>query len=427
METFNSEHYVQLLSSMIAHTEKLQNNPPVLIPQESLIADIVVRELESCKNIKIKRCEYTQGRPNLVIKYENFVDEIPKKSLGFVGSHMDVVPIGNPSEWKVDPFKLTIDEKDPDILYGRGTTDCLGHVALLTLLLKYLSENDIKLDYVLGIIFIADEENGDDETIGIKHLMQDGELDFLKYGPVYWLDSSDIYPTVGSGTGMAWDLCVKGKKGHSGMPNNTINPMIFAIDATLGMLEVFKKNFPAHDKEKDYKYPCSSNMKPTQWKGTGGSINQICNECTVQGDVRLTPFYDWKDVQKVLNEYIDDLNQNPEKFPSYHESFPFKLNDEEKVKLELKWPREPYLGIACDMESVGFKLISDATKKIHGSMDVQSCCGSLPLIADLQHAGFDMQICGYGHGESYHANNEYCRLSGMKKGYEILLNIVASY
>jgi len=62
------------------------------------------------------------------------------------GSHMDVVP-ANPEEWtkgtfpdfvrristltcpNVDPFKLTI---EGDKLYGRGTTDCLGHVALLT-------------------------------------------------------------------------------------------------------------------------------------------------------------------------------------------------------------------------------------------------------------------------------------------------------
>ena len=48
--------------------------------------------------------------------------------MAFVGSHLDVVP-ADPVNWIVDPFKLTI---DGDKLYGRGTTDCLGHVALFT-------------------------------------------------------------------------------------------------------------------------------------------------------------------------------------------------------------------------------------------------------------------------------------------------------
>ncbi len=41
---------------------------------------------------------------------------------------MDVVP-ANPDEWTHDPFTFRVDGDD---LYGRGTTDCLGHVALVT-------------------------------------------------------------------------------------------------------------------------------------------------------------------------------------------------------------------------------------------------------------------------------------------------------
>ena len=45
----------------------------------------------------------------------------------------------DPEAWNVDPFKLSI---DGDKLYGRGTTDCLGHVALMTTLFTQLSEID---------------------------------------------------------------------------------------------------------------------------------------------------------------------------------------------------------------------------------------------------------------------------------------------
>lgn len=426
---FTYKAYVDLLSRMIKHTKSLQNKPPTLIPQEALIADIVESELVDVKYVSVKRVEYVQGRPNLVIKYENHPDSSSiTKSLGFIGSHMDVVP-ANPSEWKVDPFVLTVDSENPDILWGRGTTDCLGHVALLVMLLQYLSSHDVKLDYVLGVVLIADEENGDDHTIGIPHLSKDGELDFLKNGPVFWMDSSDIYPTVGSGTGMGWELTVKGKRGHSGMPYNAINPVVFAMSATLGMLEVFKKNFPAHPTEATYKYPCSSNMKPTQWCPTEGSVNQIASVAVIKGDIRATPFYDWKQIRKVIDQYIESLNQHPEQLPQYHESFPDHLDDKEKTKVEfiLRWIADPYLGIACDMTSPGFKLISQATSHVHGSMDVQSCCGSLPLIADLQASGLDMQIIGYGNGDAYHANNEYCTFSGMRKGFDICVNVIHGF
>ncbi len=52
------------------------------------------------------------------------------------GSHMDVVH-ADPSKWERDPFTLSV---EGDRLYGRGTTDCLGHVALLTQFFKRLAE-----------------------------------------------------------------------------------------------------------------------------------------------------------------------------------------------------------------------------------------------------------------------------------------------
>ncbi|AYV77645.1 MAG: acetylornithine deacetylase, partial [Dasosvirus sp.] len=142
-----------------------------------------------------------------------------------------------------------------------------------------------------------------------------------------------------------------------------------------------------------------------------------------------TPFYDWKCVRQVLDKHIDELNKNPKLLPQQHKAFPYCLDNEEKstVNFELKWLSDPYVGIACNMESVGFKLISEATKKIKGDMDYNSCTGSLPLIAELHEQGFDMQIIGYGVGQAYHANDEYCRFSGMKMGYSILMDVINNY
>jgi acetylornithine deacetylase len=423
---FDRDEYVSLLAKMISCTQRLQNKPPQFIPMESLIADIVKTELNGLEFIKIEEKCYKPNRSNLIIKYENYKNSVNNKSLGFIGSHMDVVP-ANPEEWHRDPFELIVDENDEDILWGRGTTDCLNHVALLTVQLKHLSKNNVKLDYTLGVVFIADEESGEDKTIGISQLAKDGYLDFLKNGPVYWVDSSDTYPTVGSGTGMAWELTVYGKRGHSGMPFNCINPVPIAFEASKSIIKKFSQLFPQHPNDIIYKYPCSSNMKQTQIIATEGSINQIPNCVTIKGDVRLTPFWDWRIVRQTILDHVQEINDNMQLMLDLDPTLPIILPDGSKARVEFKWLGDPYVGIACDMKSIGFSLISNATQKVMGQMKFVSCCGSLPLIAELQEMGFDMQIIGYGNGDAYHANNEYCRVSGMTNGYNIILDVIMNY
>ena len=55
--------------------------------------------------------------------------------------------------------------------------------------------------------------------IGIDELEKQGELRFLKDGPLYWVDSANFGPTLGTGGMCAWELTVNGKKFHSGFPH----------------------------------------------------------------------------------------------------------------------------------------------------------------------------------------------------------------
>ena len=49
-------------------------------------------------------------------------------------------------------------------------------------------------------------------------------------------------------------------------------------------------------------------------------------------------------------------------------------------------------GIACSLDSDGFKKLDEATREVVGESNPYSDCGSLPLVADLQEAGFDVQV-----------------------------------
>lgn len=50
-------------------------------------------------------------------------------------------------------------------------------------------------------------------------LLKDGRLDELKGGPVYWVDSADSHPCVGTAAAIVWTLRAKGHLFHSGLPH----------------------------------------------------------------------------------------------------------------------------------------------------------------------------------------------------------------
>jgi acetylornithine deacetylase len=181
----NEEDFLKVLEELLSHVEHLQNSPPELIPQEELAANVVVKYLEPYTvekggPLKVKKCTYVPGRSNVVIEYPGTSGD--EAIVSFVGSHLDVVP-AVPHEWDFDPFHLT---RQGDVLRGRGVTDCLGHVAMLSVFFKQLAETKPKLKTSVKAIFIASEENSSIPGIGIEEMQKKGELVSFKNGPLFW-------------------------------------------------------------------------------------------------------------------------------------------------------------------------------------------------------------------------------------------------
>ena len=66
--------------------------------------------------------------------------------------------------------------------------------------------------------------------------------------------------------------------------------------------------FLQHADEVKYKFATPSTMKPTQIKCSEGSINQLPPWTEIQGDIRLTPFYDVDECMKKVKGYVEELN-----------------------------------------------------------------------------------------------------------------------
>ncbi|XP_031099204.1 acetylornithine deacetylase isoform X1 [Ipomoea triloba] len=420
----NKERFVALLGKLIGESKYVQNNPPELIPEEDRVVKHVLDSLLPFSTttgggpLVINHVTYKPNRGNLVVEYPGTQ---PGKVLSFVGMHMDVVT-ANPADWDFDPFSLSI---DGDKLRGRGTTDCLGHVALVAELMRQLGETKPQLKSTVVAVFIASEENSSIPGVGVDALVKDGLLDKLKHGPLFWIDTADKQPCVGTGGMIPWKLKVTGKLFHSGLAHKAINPLELAMEALKEIQLRFYKDFPPHPKEQIYGFATPSTMKPTQWSYPGGGINQIPAECTVSGDVRLTPFYSVSDVMTKLQEYVDDLNANIDKLDTRGPVSKYALPDENlRGRLSICFD-EASSGVACNLESRGFQVLCKATEEIVGHVKPYSITGTLPLIRDLQDEGFDVQTSGYGLMATYHAKNEYCLLTDMCQGYGVFASIIS--
>eukprot|EP00501_MAST-03F_sp_TOSAG23-6_P001940 GSMAST32.ASY1.ANO1.2021.1 assembled CDS len=160
--SLNEERFLGLMEKLIPCAEFVQNHPPDLVPQEGKVVAILMEKLSN----------YAPGRSNLIITYPGTE---PDQIVSFVGSHLDVVPV-NKDEWTKEPFIMT---REGDLIYGRGTTDCLGHVAVITDFFCQLAEKQR-------------------------------------------IDSADSQPCMGTAGALTWHLTVEGKKCHSGMPNQEV-------------------------------------------------------------------------------------------------------------------------------------------------------------------------------------------------------------
>merc|ERR1719215_1146867 len=218
-------------------------------------------------------------------------------------------------------------------------------------------------------------------------------------------------PCCGTCGTMSWSVTAKGRLFHSGFPHKGINSIELVSDAMAVIQERFYDNFPPTPEEERYGFACGSNMKPTQVECKKGSVNQICPEATMHGDIRVSPFYDVADIKAAIEEYVKDINSQIDigMMPTRGPYSEYVLGDEVETQpgetrkgvIELKWSGDidtmrSYEGIACSLDSQGHKALVQAIRETAGEAKPFSVNGSLPLVKSMQKAGFDLQLCGFG-------------------------------
>ena len=155
----------------------------------------------------------------------------------FLG-HTDVVPPGDLSLWKFDPYELT---QDKGMLLGRGAADMKGGIACFMSAVKEYCSNKDNIKGSIKILLTADEEG--DAVHGIRKIIDEnvfevGDLDFCLVGEPSSSDKIGDVMRNGRRGSITGHLTLHGIQGHVAYPEKAINPIHLCSDVLSNLLKI---------------------------------------------------------------------------------------------------------------------------------------------------------------------------------------------
>lgn len=268
-------------------------------------------------------------------------------SLMYGPSHVDVVPVLDPSRWEVPPFSGEI--KD-GFVWGRGALDMGFVVAAQAVAFAHLYTEGFKPRGDLKLLIVSDEEAGG--AYGafwmIKNHQEKVRTDYLvtEFGGLQ-IEKGHYMLTYGEKGGIPAKLSFKGQEGHGSMPYKADNAIVTMAEAVKRIVEyqppvtakyvsAFMKNLPVGGMQKrlvssDKLLPKAIDMlsksdigmarlfhglsrmtiSPNMCEG-GTKINVIPGSATVGLDIRTLPGQDEEYVKDQLKKALGDLSEKVE-------------------------------------------------------------------------------------------------------------------
>jgi succinyl-diaminopimelate desuccinylase len=216
----------------------------------------------------------------------------------WVMSHLDVVPPGEASLWKTDPWKAEIVDGGKKII-GRGVEDNQQGLVSSVIAALSLVKNGIVPARTVKLLFAADEECG--SAYGIAWILKNRPGLFRKSDLVLIPDSGD---KTGSSIEIAeknlvWaKFTTKGRQTHGSRPDQGINAHLAGADLAVRLHYGLSEKFPARDPlfEPDY-----STFQPTKKEANVPNINTIPGEDVICFDMRILPLYPIAEVLKEVD------------------------------------------------------------------------------------------------------------------------------
>ncbi|MBM3293454.1 MAG: M20 family metallo-hydrolase, partial [Candidatus Aminicenantes bacterium] len=189
----------------------------------------------------------------------------------WIMTHLDVVPAGELSLWRGDPFKPWIESGK---IYGRGVEDNQQDLVASIFAVKAFHDLGLKPKTDVGLALVADEETGSEK--GIAYVLKHTNA----FRPQDWI----IVPDAGNEDGSLIEVAEKsilwlkfktlGKQSHGSMPEKGINSFkaaSYLVAKLDGLHAAFSDRDPLFD-------PPISTFEPTKKEANVPNINTIPGE-----------------------------------------------------------------------------------------------------------------------------------------------------
>jgi succinyl-diaminopimelate desuccinylase len=336
-------------------------------------------------------------RPNIIARIWGKYKDGPTI---WVVTHIDVVPIGDPTLWSTDPFEPII--KDGKI-YGRGTEDN-GQSLLATMFaVKAIINSGIKPDYNIGLAIVSDEETG--SNYGIRHLLKQ-EL----FKPTDLI----VVPDSGNPDGTQLEISEKtilwlkvttiGKQCHASLPELGINAFKAAIKFGYFADQELHSDFDHSDPLFD---PPTSTFEMTKKDSNVDNINTIPGKDVFYFDCRILPNYTADEIQDHLRTLAG------------------KIEAETGVKIEFERVQFEPAAPPTKPEAAVVQLLKKAIESVYDIEAQPRGIGGGTCGAFFRRAGFPTVVWSKI-DDTCHAPNEYCIIDNLIDDCKVFALLFAS-
>ena len=219
----------------------------------------------------------------------------------WIVTHLDVVPAGEESLWKVTkPYEPQ--EKDGRV-FGRGSEDNGQSLVASVFAAKALKLLGIRLKSSLALAVVSDEEMG--SVMGIQHLIGKGV--FRKGDLVFVPDSGSVdgsFIEIAEKSILWFRLVTVGKQTHGSLPNKGLNAHRVGMQVALALDKLLHEKYSARNDYFDVPY---STFEPTRKEANVEAVNIIPGEDILHFDCRILPEYDVDEVVADINGVIAEF------------------------------------------------------------------------------------------------------------------------
>ena len=351
-------------------------------PGEREIADFIAQDLKAQKlDAEIQ---------NVGDNQKNVVAIIPgnarDRSL-LLNAHLDTVGV----EGMEEPFTLT---RKGDKLYGRGTYDMKGSIAIMLLLADYFTRHSPPLDILLT--FVSDEE---DKSTGMEYLVEKW-LPQVSPAPVGGIFLEPTEENIGvCHKGFTWyELAVTGKAAHGSRPEQGIDA-ILPLRSALKELSNIQAELSDRNPDPLLGYP---SIHSSIIKG-GSELSVIPSQSCLQWERRSLPDESPQDLHYEMERIIQAVNNHAGDHTAKGREFfvrpPYQVPDDAQIleRLQKVTPQSKLVGLSFWADSA-----------LAGAMGIPS-----------------VLFGPAGHGA--HAVDEWVSLGSLMRVYETLKKVILAF